>query len=145
MKQLLLPIKWYVVSSIYLLIIILFHWGLHPAIGTLVFVIGGFIGLFILDATELAINVEPSPLRNMLTQFIIIVLAFFVVTSTQTNLGSGVILFLSLRILIGQWQDFTRDRNITSWLPQIKTEQHQIYLIIISLLQIFATLFFIFI
>lgn len=145
MRQVLQSRQIYLYSLIYFVIAALGHWGLSPALGILVFSIGGIIGLHLLDATELALDIKPSPFRNILTQLILVILGFFVVTSSQTNLGNGVVLFLLLRLLLEQWIRFNKDRNLSSWLPQMPVEQHKTYLLFISFLFVITTLLFMFV
>lgn len=145
MRQVLLPKSFYLSAAVYFIVAALGHWQLRPTLGTLVFGIGGIIGLHLLDATELALDIKSAPFRSPLTQLTLIILMFFVVTSSQTNLGSGVVLFLQLRLILEQWFTFNKDRNLSSWLPQAPPDQQQTYLLFTSLLFIVATLLFIFI
>ncbi len=148
MRQIILDRKYYFYSVIYFLVVALAHWRLNPNLETVVFGIGGLIGLHLLDATELALDmrpteIRPSPFRNLLTQLVLFILGVFVITSSPTNIGSGIVLFLLLRILLLQRDDYQSQGHLSQWLPDLSVASHKAFLNIEGVIFIVISLLFI--
>ena len=113
------PTFFIVLSIVYLLVIAALKWALHPSIDTILFIVGGVLGIFFLDIAEVFFNLNPSPFRGMLFFGAFIAVCFFIITSSGSALASGLVLSLYLTMLmwqIGQWR-LTGD--LTSWYSMI--------------------------
>lgn len=60
--------------------------------------------------------------HSVIFQAVLPILAFFVLTSTGSMLGAGLVMALFLRTLYEQLRDFRKRGDIKNWLWQIKTE-----------------------
>src|SRR3989344_2232475 len=103
------------ITAAYLLAVVLLKWLFHPSFDALWFVLGGAIGIYFLDGAELFFALNPSPFRSVVFQALFAVVAFFVVTSSTSTMGSGLVLSLFLQMVlwqVGQWNAFG---NLDSW------------------------------
>lgn len=94
-------------SGGYLLIVALSRWLVRPELDALWFLMGGIIGVYFLEAAEMFFALSPSPFRSVVFQVLFSVVTFFVVTSSTSMLGAGLVLSLSLQMLlwqIGEWR-----------------------------------------
>jgi len=103
------------ISLIYLLIIVLAKWVLHPSLDALWFFIGGAIGIYFLDAAEIFFALNPSPFRSVVFGALFAAVAFFVVTSSTGTIGSGLVLSLYLQMLLWQIGEWRVNGNVSSW------------------------------
>lgn len=123
----LLPIRLYVFAFILLAISIAIKWKLKVDITVLFYCVGAIIGLHLFDSVERYISqtsdslISASPLRNIVVQWGLLIITFFVLTSSQSILGKGVILFLNVRLVYMQ-QMLAREHTLVSWFQQAKIE-----------------------
>lgn len=103
------------ISLVYLLIIVLAKWVLHPSLDALWFFLGGAIGVYFLDAAEIFFALNPSPFRSVVFGALFAAVAFFVVTSSTGTIGSGLVLSLYLQILLWQIGEWKVNGNVNSW------------------------------
>lgn len=135
------------ISLVYLLIVALFKWVLHPSLGALWFFLGGAIGVYFLDAAELFFALNPSPFRSVVFGTLFSCVAFFVVTSSTGTIGSGLVLSLYLQMLLWQAGEWRISGNLNSWYrmvagPVAVTAQRSI-LIVSALIFVVETYIFI--
>lgn len=77
-------------------------------------------------------------LRSALFQVILILLAVFVVTSTNSLFGQGLIFGLSLKLLLDEWSDYlTQPDYLRSWLfwqvkREVSLKETKIYLYVMT-------------
>ncbi len=101
------PLIFLFVSLGYLVLVGLLKWHVHPPIGALWFLIGGAIGVYLLDAAEVFFALNPSPFRSVVFLGAFIVLSLFVSSSSGSLLAQGLVFSLYLTLIlwqIGQWQ-----------------------------------------
>ena len=91
------------ISLVYLLLVVLLKWVIHPSLDALWFFLGGAIGVYFLDAAEVFFALNPSPFRSVVFGALFAAVAFFVVTSSTGTIGSGLVLSLYLQMLLGSW------------------------------------------
>lgn len=115
------PTFFIVISIVYLLSVAVLKWTLHPTIDTVLFILGGILGIFFLDIAEVFFNLNPSPFRSMLFFFAFVVVCFFIVTSSGSALASGLVLSLYLTMLIWQIGQWRASGELTSWYSMIAT------------------------
>ncbi len=104
----------------YLLLVGFMKWFIHPPLEAVWFVLGGVIGVYILDAAEVFVAITPSPFRNIVFVGAFIILSLFIVTSTNSMLADGLVLSLYLSMLLwqlGQWQI---TGNLDSWYRMVE-------------------------
>jgi hypothetical protein len=109
------PLFFLLTSLGYLLLTAVLKWTVHPAIGTLMYVLGGLVGIYFLDIAEVFFNLNPSPFRSMLFVGGFVLVSLFVVTSSTTMEARGLVLSLYLTLVLwqtGQWQ---LSGNLDSW------------------------------
>jgi len=119
-----------IISLVYLLSLTLFHWGIKPSLEILFFLAGGALGVYFLDLADLIFKMsafdntqaKPSPFRNVLFQSPLAVLSLFVLTSSGSLFGTGLVLTLFLGILIDQREELGQSNSLQSWFSVIKTE-----------------------
>ena len=147
MEKLRLSKKTYLWALGYFLLTTLCKWRLSPDLTILLYYAGGLIGLHLLEITETMMKLEKSPFRTVFFQVILVILTFFVVSSSASRLGSGVVLFFSLRLLYLQIEAF-KNQTFGLWFPvaysQLTKTNHRYYLYFISFIFALETVLFIF-
>lgn len=145
-SNLLVNKKLLLITSIYLLVLILWHWGLQPNLGMVFFVAGGLLGIYFLDLADALFALSPSPFKNVLFQVIFVPFTLFVLTSSGSLFGTGLVLSIFLSMIYSQWLTYRQNGNLNSWFGVIKREilvkNQQIYLWVISGLFIILSLLF---
>lgn len=122
------------ISLVYILLVAIFKWALHPSLDALWFFFGGAIGVYFLDAAELFFALNPSPFRSVVFGALFSCVAFFVVTSSTGTIGSGLVLSLYLQMLLWQAGEWRISGNLNSWYrlvagPVAETTQRSILII----------------
>lgn len=147
MQKYILPINLYLWSIAYFLLTVLLRWQLHPDLTILLYLLGSLIGLHLLEVLEVIFGETDSPFRTVFTQAVLTFVTFFVITSSGSQLGSGVVLFMNLRFFYLQFEEYSRTKSLTSWfgkmtlpLPEKNT---RIYLYLLVGAMVFETLIFI--
>lgn len=107
------------ISCVYLLIVIVAKWLLHPSLDALWFFSGGLIGIYFLDAAELFFALNPSPFRSIVFGALFAVVTFFVVTSSTSAIGTGLVLSLFLQLLLWQVGEWNMAGNVNSWYAMV--------------------------
>lgn len=145
----------YAIAILYVFGTILFHWLLKFDWGILWYAIGAGIGLHLFELTEqfiLANNQPPqglsvpSSLRNNMVQLLVVIVTLFVISSTGSKIGAGIVLLLNLRLLDLQYDEYKKTGQLASWFTSTtaKTSQ-QWYLYSMGFLFLLETLLFVFI
>ena len=102
-------------SIVYLLIVILLKWVRHPSPDAVWFLIGGGIGMFFLEAAEIFFALRPSPFRSIVFGVLFSVVSFFVVTSSESPVGIGLVLSLYFQMILWQVGEWRIRGNLDSW------------------------------
>lgn len=136
-----------VATPIYLLTVILLRWKLHPDLGILYFLAGGIVGVYFLDLADMVFKINPSPYRNVFFQAAFVLMALFVLTSSGSLFGAGLVFSIYLSMITGQWLEIKKSGRIDGWFALIKTPIAPVsqiaYLCVITI--IFALLNFLFV
>ena len=114
------PLLFLFISLAYLILVGFFKWFIHPPLGAVWFILGGVIGVYLLDATEVFVAITPSPFRSIVFAGAFVVLSLFVVTSANSMLADGLVLTLFLSMLLwqlGQWQI---TGNLNAWYRMVE-------------------------
>lgn len=109
------PLVFIIVSLGYLIGIGFFKWFIHPPIGALWFILGGIIGVYLLDAAEVFVAITPSPFRSIVFAGAFVVLSLFVITSVSNLLADGLVLTLYLTLLLWQIGEWQISGNLNTW------------------------------
>lgn len=96
------PPVFVIIALIYLALTALLKWQLQFSANFIWYLIGGVIGICFLDAAEVFFNLAPSPFRTTIFNWCFAIVSFFVVTSSGSFLGSGLVLSIFLNLLL--WQ-----------------------------------------
>lgn len=105
----------------YLILVGLVKWHFTPPIGALWFLLGGAIGVYLLDGAEVFFALSPSPFRSVLFTGAFVIVSLFVATSSGSLLAQGLVFSLYLTLLlwqVGQWQ---YSGNLHDWYRMIAT------------------------
>jgi len=113
------PTFFIVTSLLYLLSVAALKWNIHPAVDTILFMLGGILGIFFLDIAEVFFNLNPSPFRGMLFFAAFIAVCFFIVTSSGSALAGGLVLSLYLTMLLWQIGQWRLQGDLSSWYTMI--------------------------
>ena len=103
------------ITGVYLLVMVLIKWLTNPSLDALWFFVGGAIGIYFLDAAEIFFGLQPSPFRSIVFGTLFAVVAFFVVTSSASMVGIGLVLSLYLQMLLWQVGEWRVNKNLDSW------------------------------
>lgn len=116
-----LPKQLYLYALGYLIATIILHWRLTIDLSLVWYLLGALIGLHLLPVWEYFVFGAPAPLiaavtplRSVLVVLLMSVLTFFVITSTKSMFGAGLVLFLSLFLTYIQFQAYKRG-ELTRW------------------------------
>ena len=113
------------VSLGYLVVVGLLKWHLAPPLGAVWFLVGGLVGVYLLDAAEVFFALNPSPFRSIVFVGAFVVVSLFVATSSGSLLAQGLVFSIYLSLIlwqIGQWQ---YSGNLHDWYRMIATPVSQ--------------------
>lgn len=113
------PLFFLLVSLGYLILVALLKWNIQAPMDTLLFLVGGLLGVYFLDIAEVFIELTPSPFRSIVFVGAFVVVSLFIVTSSDQALASGLVLSLYLTLIFwqtGQWQI---QKNLHDWYRMI--------------------------
>lgn len=136
-----------IITGVYLLIIVLLHWRLKISFDIVYFVAGGIIGVYFLDLADMVFKINPSPYRNVFFQAAFIIMTLFVITSSGSLFGAGLVFSIYLSMIMSQWLEIKKSGRIDGWFALVKTpiaSSSQItYLCVISVIFVLLNLLFI--
>lgn len=136
----------YLWALLYFVATTLLHWRLTPDLTILLYLTGAVIGLHLLEVMEKVFGGPGSPFRSVLCQATLTVMTLFVVTSSGSRLGAGVVLFLNLRYWYLQYNEFRQKKTLVSWFGQntpLTEKNQQMYLYILTAIFLLETILFI--
>lgn len=113
------PTFFIIASLIYILSTAALHWGKSPNLDTLLYILGGMLGIVFLDIAEVFFQLNPSPFRSMLFFAAFIGVSFFIVSSSGSALAGGLVLSLYLTLLIWQIGEWRLQSSLNSWYRMI--------------------------
>ncbi len=141
------PMLFLYISLVYLVAVALLKWFIYLPLGSLVYLVGGVIGVYFLDIAEEFFHLSPSPFRTVIFQGLLVVVAIFVITSSGSFLASGLVLTLSLTLLLWQWGQWRVSHNLDSWYTitgaHIPVQTERWIMVVFMLLFLVETWFFI--
>ncbi len=114
------PLVFLFASLGYLLLVGFLKWYIRPPMGAVWFVLGGAIGVYILDAAEVFFAINPSPFRTIVFAGAFVILSLFVVTSANSMLADGLVLSLYLTMLFWQVGEWQISGNLNTWYRMVE-------------------------
>jgi len=102
------PPLFLIISLGYLVLVGLIKWHISPPIGALWFLLGGAIGVYLLDGAEVFFALNPSPFQTPVFLVGFIVVSLFIATSSGVLLAQGLVLSLYVTLLLRQAYLLTR-------------------------------------
>jgi hypothetical protein len=100
---------------VYIILILIFKWGIKPNFNAVFFALGSVTGLFILDISEALFNIEPSPFRSVIFYVGFILVSLFVTSSSGNPLVSGMVLLMYINMIVILAGEFKSKGNIDSF------------------------------
>ena len=76
---------------------------------------GAILGVYFLDAAEVFFALTPSPFRSVVFAAAFTIVSFFIVTSSGSFVGSGLVLSLYLSLILWQVGELQIAGNLNSW------------------------------
>ena len=114
------PLLFLVISLGYVVLLGFIKWFIHPPLGAVWFLVGGVIGVYLLDAAEVFFAVNPSPFRSIVFAGAFVVLSLFVVTSADSMLADGLVLTLFLTMFLWQIGEWQITGNLNAWFRMVE-------------------------
>jgi hypothetical protein len=141
------PLFFLVGSLVYLVLVGVLKWNVTPTVDTLLFLIGGMLGVYFLDIAEVFFELSPSPFRSMVFVSAFLIVSLFVVTSSGSAIASGLVLSLYLSLVLWQVGQWHIQGNLTDWYRMIAVpvdvSRQRLVLIIFVLMFLVETFLFI--
>ena len=144
-KNYLLPREQYIWAGFYFVLTVLLHWKLQLSYTLLWYFLGAVIGLHLVELMDTYLH-NKGVILSVLAQGLLFIATFFVLTSSTSLLGKGVVLFLNLRFLYLEHTEYKRTKLLASWFGQefaIDSKKQVQYMYIVWGVFTFLTLLFV--
>lgn len=99
----------------YIILLGLLKWRITPPPGAVLFLAGGALGIYFMDAAEVFFHLVPSPFRTIVFNALFVAVSFFIVTSSGSLLAMGLVLSLYLSFVLSQIGEWKLLGNLNSW------------------------------
>ena len=109
------PLLFLVVSVVYALGVGVLKWGVVWPPQAALYFVGALLGVYFLDGAEVFFALTPSPFRSVVFMAGFAVVSFFIVTSSGSFVGSGLVLSLFLSLILWQVGELQIAGNLNSW------------------------------
>jgi len=109
------PTLFLAVSIGYALGVGVIKWGIAWPPQAFLYFAGSLLGVYFLDAAEVFFALSPSPFRSIVFMAAFSVVSFFIVTSSGSFVGSGLVLSLFLSLILWQIGELQIAGNLNSW------------------------------
>ena len=113
------PPVFLIVSLGYLVLVGLLKWHISPPLSAIWFLVGGVVGVYLLDAAEVFFALNPSPFRSFLFLIGLVVVSLFVETSSGSLLAQGLVFSLYLTLILWQIGQKQVSGNLSDWYPSV--------------------------
>lgn len=113
------PLVFLIVSIVYALGVGVLKWGVAWPPEAALYFAGAILGVYFLDAAEAFFNLAPSPFRSIVFVAAFTLVSFFVVTSSGSYFGTGLVLSLYLSLLLWQIGESGVAGNLNSWYQMV--------------------------
>ncbi|MFZ2025624.1 MAG: hypothetical protein WAV51_05075 [Microgenomates group bacterium] len=109
------PFFFFWITLIYIVFVYVVKWNIHPTIQAGLFIVGGLIGMYFLEAAERFVHLNPSPFRSIVFVALFLAVSFFVVTSSVSYIASGLVLSIFLTLILWQFGEWSTAKNLHRW------------------------------
>ncbi len=109
------PVLFLAVSVGYALGVGVLKWNITWPPQAFLYFGGSVLGVYFLDTAEVFFNLKPSPFRSVVFTTAFTIVSFFIVTSSGSFVGSGLVLSLFLSLLLWQIGELQISGNLNSW------------------------------
>jgi hypothetical protein len=109
------PLFFIFITVIYFIAVSVIKWQLKPNSNTLVLFIGAAVGLYLIDAAEAFVNINPSPFRGLVFIAGFIIVSFFIISSSGSFLGTGLVLSIFITMILWQMGELKITSNLNNW------------------------------
>jgi len=109
------PLLFLIMSVVYALGVGVIKWGIAWPPQAFLYFGGAILGVYFLDAAEVFFHLTPSPFRSIVFAVAFTVVSFFIVTSSGSFVGSGLVLSLYLSLILWQAGELQITGNLNSW------------------------------
>ena len=116
------PLLFLFVSLGYLAVVAFFRWNIHPTINTALFLLGGVVGIYFLDISEVFFHLDPSPFRSIVFAVAFAAVSLFIITSSTSLLAGGLVLSLYLSLILWQVGEWQINGHLRSWYRMVAGE-----------------------
>ncbi len=126
------PLVFLVISVVYALGVGVMKWGIAWPPQAFLYFAGAIMGVYFLDAAEVFFRLTPSPFRSIVFIAGFAIVSFFVVTSSGSFVGSGLVLSLYLSLLLWQIGELAVAGNLNSWYRMVSgvpQRAHQLWIL----------------
>ena len=100
---------------LYSIVIIILQWGVQPTWDMLWFFFGAVIGIYLLDIFEVFLHISPSPARSIIFVVGLLLVSFFIVSSSGSVFAVGVTLLSFATTLEWMWGQWVTHKELDSW------------------------------
>lgn len=138
---------WLLISTFYIIFTSLLRFKFSFPFNLFLFWGGGLFGIYFLEIFEKTLKITPSPFKNVLFEGVFALFSFFVISSTNSFFGAGLVLILFLNLLFEKWQSFRKKGEILSWFwparVKPKSSGQKVYFWLMVLIFFLETLLFV--
>lgn len=109
------PLLFLFISVVYALGVGILKWNIAWPPQAFLYFAGSLLGVYFLDGAEVFFNLKPSPFRSVVFVAAFTVVSFFMITSSGSFVGSGLVLSLYLSLILWQIGELQITGNLNSW------------------------------
>lgn len=109
------PLLFLIVSVGFSLGVGILKWKIAWPLQALLFFGGSLLGVYFLDGAEVFFNLKPSPFRSVVFVGAFSIVSFFMITSSGSLVGSGLVLSLYLSLILWQIGELQLTGNLNNW------------------------------
>ncbi|MBU1327094.1 hypothetical protein KKB64_04285 [Patescibacteria group bacterium] len=109
------PLMLLATSLSYICLTGLLKWRLNLPIEAIWYITGGLLGVYFLDFAEEFFHLTPSPFRTMVFAGLFTVVSLFIVSSSVSFVGRGLVLSVYLTMILRLVAEWRVCGNLDSW------------------------------
>lgn len=109
------PTFFFWITLSYIAFVYVVVWNIHPTANAALFIGGGLIGMYFLEAAERFFRLNPSPFRSVVFVALFSAVSFFVITSSVSYVASGLVLIIFLTLMLWQFGELATVTNLNRW------------------------------
>ncbi len=113
------PVLLVAVPLLYFILVIFSKWRFSLSFDILFFLFGGVVSIYAIDVAEMIAKIRPSPFRSIGFVIGLVIVGFYVLTSTVSMIASGLVLGLLLNILLFQISEWKVKKHLDSWYQMV--------------------------